>query len=291
MSTLGIDLGATNTKLVVLHDDDRIETLESFPTGGELGHDAAIARLVERVDDVLADRRVSAIGVGTPGLFDDDGVVTIFTNLPGQWIGVPLLSILESAWGLSVRLINDARAFTLAEGTLGAGKGARVMAGLTLGTGVGGGILIDGELFHGASGVAGEIAHQTVEPDGLLCGCGNRGCAEAAARAGTLIDATGRPTLEDVYRGRREGDPASVAAVERAAAALGTALANVITVVGPEVIVIGGGVVAALGDEVLDPIREATLARVTLVDHDRVRIVAASLGSEAGAVGAAVTAR
>ncbi len=291
MSTLGIDLGATNTKLVVLHDDDRIETLESFPTGGELGHDAAIARLVERVDDVLADRRVSAIGVGTPGLFDDDGVVTIFTNLPGQWIGVPLLSILESAWGLSVRLINDARAFTLAEGTLGAGKGARVMAGLTLGTGVGGGILIDGELFHGASGVAGEIAHQTVEPDGLLCGCGNRGCAEAAARAGTLIDATGRPTLEDVYRGRREGDRASVAAVERAAAALGTALANVITVVGPEVIVIGGGVVAALGDEVLDPIREATLARVTLVDHDRVRIVAASLGSEAGAVGAAVTAR
>lgn len=291
MSTLGIDLGATNTKLVVLHDDDRIETLESFPTGGELGHDAAIARLVERVDDVLADRRVSAIGVGTPGLFDDDGVVTIFTNLPGQWIGVPLLSILESAWGLSVRLINDARAFTLAEGTLGAGKGARVMAGLTLGTGVGGGILIDGELFHGASGVAGEIAHQTVEPDGLLCGCGNRGCAEAAARAGTLIDATGRPTLEDVYRGRREGDRASAAAVERAAAALGTALANVITVVGPEVIVIGGGVVAALGDEVLDPIREATLARVTLVDHDRVRIVAASLGSEAGAVGAAVTAR
>lgn len=288
---MGIDLGATNTKLVVL-ESDTVEYRESFPTGGEDGADAVIDRLIARGRELLAEWPVAAVGVGTPGLFQPDtGVVIIFTNLPGQWVGVPLLDRLRTGLGIPVTLINDARAFTLAEGTMGAGRGAQVVAGITLGTGIGGGILIGGELFHGATGSAGEIAHQTVDPGGPMCGCGNRGCAEASARADALTSAAGRKTVRDVYAGYAAGDAACVAAVERAAASLGRALANVITVIGPEVIVVGGGPATKGGDTVLDPIRRATRSNVTLVPHDAVRIVAAELGSEAGAIGAALAAR
>jgi len=289
---LGIDLGATNTKLVVLDPVDSIEVMEPFPTGGEAGADAVLKRLIVRAREIIAEHGIMAVGVGTPGLFEPDtGVVVIFTNLPGQWVGVPLLDILNDGLELPVTLINDARAFTLAEGTLGAGRGARVMAGLTLGTGIGGGLLIDGELFHGATGSAGEIAHQTVDPEGETCGCGNRGCAEAAARADTLTRIAGRATVADVYAGYAAGDAACRDAVDRAAASLGRALANVVTVFGPEAIVIGGGPATHGGEAVVGPIRRATYSNITLVPHDKVRIVTASLGSEAGAIGAALAAR
>jgi len=292
VKVLGIDLGATNTKLVILSQDDRVEVLDSFPTGGEDGADVVIDRLITRAHQLIAERGIDAVGVGTPGLFQPEtGVVVIFTNLPGQWVGVPLLDRLRSGLGVPVTLINDARAFTLAEGTLGAGKGAAVMAGLTLGTGIGGGLMIDGKLFHGATASAGEIAHQTVDPDGTMCGCGNRGCAEAAARADTLTATTGRATVEDVYQGYAGGDADCVAAVEHAATSLGRALANIITVLGPEVIVIGGGPATRGGEVVLEPIRRATLRHVTLVPHEKIRIVRAELGSEAGAIGAALAAR
>jgi glucokinase len=291
-TVLGIDLGATNTKLVVLAPDDTVEVLEPFPTGGEAGADAVLQRLIAKARSIIAEYGIAAVGVGTPGLFEPDtGVVVIFTNLPGQWVGVRLLDILRDGLELPVTLINDARAFTLAEGTLGAGRGARVMAGLTLGTGIGGGLLIDGRLFHGATGSAGEIAHQTVDPDGEMCGCGNRGCAEAAARAGTLTAAAGRATVAEVYAGYAAGDSACIAAVDKAAANLGRALANVVTVFGPEVIVIGGGPAIHGGEAVVDPIRQATYRHITLVPHDKVEIVTAKLGSEAGAIGAALAAR
>ena len=251
-----------------------------------------IERLIAVTARIIDERNIGAVGMGTPGLFDPvTGVVVIFTNLPGQWVGVPLLARLRAGLDVPVTLINDARAFTLAEGTLGAGKGASVMAGLTLGTGIGGGLLIDGKLFHGTTGSAGEIAHQTVDPDGEMCGCGNRGCAEAAARADALTSATGRATVEDVYKGYAAGDPECVSAVERAAASLGRALANIVTVLGPDVIVVGGGPASKGGEAVLEPIRRATLRHVTLVPHDRVRILRAQLGSEAGAIGAALAAR
>lgn len=292
MKVLGIDLGATNTKLVILSDDDKIEVLDAFPTGGDAGAEVVLDRLIARARGLISEHSLTAVGMGTPGLFDPEtGVVEIFTNLPGQWVGVRLLERLRFGLGVPVTLINDARAFTLAEGTLGAGKGSRVMAGLTLGTGIGGGLLIDGELFHGSTGSAGEIAHQTVDPDGPMCGCGNRGCAEASARADALTSASGRETVEDVYRGYADGDERCVAAVERAAASLGRALANIVTVVGPDVIVIGGGPASKGGEAVLEPIRKATLRHVTLVPHDDIRIVRAQLGSEAGALGAALAAR
>ena len=120
-------------------------------------------------------------------------------------------------------MINDARAFTLAEGTLGAGAGCGTLVCITLGTGIGGGVMIDGKLHLGAFGVAGEIAHQTVLPDGPLCGCGNHGCIEALARSDVLAEAAGKATVEEVYAGVAEGDERSIGAVRAAAGWLGIA--------------------------------------------------------------------
>lgn len=291
---LGVDLGATNVKLVALEagsGDPVVLDRDSIPTRGEEGHDAVIARLATVIGDKhRALGPVRRVGVGTPGLFDaETGVVQIFTNLPGQWRGVPLRTRLEEATALPITLINDARAFTLAEGTLGAGAGLPIVVCLTLGTGIGGGIMIDGRLFTGASGTAGEIAHQTVLPDGAPCGCGNRGCAEGLARADVLAAMAGRSSVEEVFAGVTAGDEACVAAVETAARYVGIALANVVTVIAPHRIVIGGGVAAA-GDAVLEPIRRWTRHHVTLVPHDQIDIVAASLGPAAGAIGAGLAA-
>ena len=290
---LGIDLGATNIKSVVLEvgADPTVVDIDRTPTRGDEGHDAVLERLIGLS---LAKHRelgpVAGIGIGTPGLVDPvTGVVDIFTNLPGQWRGVPIRDRLEAALPVPVTLINDARAFTLAEGRMGAGKGASVVVCMTLGTGIGGGIMIDGHLHLGATGIAGEIAHQTVLPDGPACGCGNPGCAEGLARSDVLAARAGRDTVEEVFAGVAVGDQRCIEAVAHAANYLGIALGNAVTLLGPDRIVIGGGIIAA-GDALLDPIREATRRRVTLVPHEDIHIVAAALGSEAGAIGAALAA-
>jgi glucokinase len=170
---------------------------------------------------------------------------------------------------------------------VGAGAGCGTLVCVTLGTGIGGGVMIEGRLHLGAFGVAGEIAHQSVLPDGPLCGCGNRGCVEALARSDVVAAAAGRATVEQVYAGVAEGDERCIAAVRGAAGWLGIALANVVAVLGPERIVVGGGIVAA-GELVLGPIRDALRQRVTLVPTDQIEVVAASLGPAAGAIGAAL---
>ncbi|NQV05061.1 ROK family protein [bacterium] len=291
---LGVDLGATNTKMIVLSvpgdGDPAIQSVDSVRTGGEDGHDAALDRLIRVfVAKLDADGPFDGFGMGTPGLFDVDGVVEIFTNLPGQWRGVRLRDRLEAGLGMPVTLINDARAFTLAEGRMGAGRGARVLAAMTLGTGIGGGLMIDGKVFMGSTGIAGEISHQTVLLDGPMCGCGNRGCAEALARSDVMAEMADRSSVEEVFAGLAEGDPACVASVETAAKYLGIAIANVVTFLGPDRIVIGGGIAAA-GDAMLDPIRDAVWRHVTLVPERSIDIVRASLGPEAGAIGAALAA-
>lgn len=290
---LGVDLGATNIKSIVLEvgDEPTVVDIDRTPTRGEEGHHAVIERLIGLSLAKHAELGpVAGIGVGTPGLVDrETGVVDIFTNLPGQWRGVPFRDLLEVGLPVPVTIINDARAFTLAEGRMGAGKGASVVVCMTLGTGIGGGIMIDGRLHLGATGIAGEIAHQTVLPDGPACGCGNPGCAEGLARSDVLADRAGKETVEEVFVGVAAGDERCIEAVADAANYLGIALGNAVTLLGPDRIVIGGGIVAA-GDAFLDPIREATRRRVTLVPHEDIHIVPAALGSEAGAIGAALAA-
>jgi glucokinase len=260
-------------------------------TQADGGPDVVVARMAEAVERAAALRPpIEAVGVGVPGLFDRaTGTIRLFPNLPGAWPGFPLRDRLAIAIGRPVELINDARAFTLAEGRLGAGRGCRTVAGVTLGTGVGGGLLVDGRLHLGASGTAGEIGHQTVLPNGPRCGCGNRGCAEALVQASALARIAGRPTVEAIFEGAEAGDPRCREAIGTLARYLGIALANVVTVLVPDRVVIGGGIAAA-GDVVLEPIRAAVRERTPLVPPERIDIRVAELGQQAGAIGAALAA-
>ena len=184
-------------------------------------------------------------------------------------------------------LVNDARAFGLAELRLGAGRGASTMIGLTLGTGVGGVVAVDGRVHQGHDGTAGEIGHQTIDPDGPWCGCGNRGCLEAFARADQIALACGTATAEEAVRRARDGDERAVAGLRDIGRYLGIGIANMIAVLSPDKVVLGGGVAGA-GDLLFEPIREELRRRVRTTALDEVELVAAELGTWAGSIGAAV---
>jgi glucokinase len=289
---LGLDLGGTNIKVAVLSlvdGDYEVVSTASAETNARAGPEGVTANLIEAGRSALDESPAATLGLGVPGHFEPTtGHVLLFPNLPGDWNGFPLRPRIEDALGVDTWMVNDARAFTLAEGTIGAGKGCKTVACITLGTGVGGGLMIDGRLHTGAFGVAGELGHQTVLPDGPLCGCGNRGCVEALVRADVLASNAGRRTAVEVFEGARQGDNRCIAAVAQMAEFLGIALANVVTLFGPDRIVVGGGIAEA-GDLVLDPITESVKRRVTLVPTDRIEIVPAVFGRFAGAVGAALT--
>lgn len=297
MKVLGLDLGGTNIKHAIVDVVDRvddavnIESVGSSPTRAEGGPGGVADRLIEIADVLRRDHsEVVAVGVGIPGTFDvSNGTVELFPNLPGPWLDFPLRDRLSEGMGCPVTLVNDARAFSLAESTIGAGRGCSTVVCVTLGTGVGGGLVIDGALHLGAWGRAGEIGHQTVKPDGPLCGCGNRGCAEPLVQAGTIARSAGTTTAQEAFDAAAAGDTKAIEAVETAAGWLGLAIANTVTVVGPDRIVIGGGMAEA-GEILLEPIRRAVAGHVTLVPAAEIDIVAAELGPEAGAVGAALAA-
>lgn len=289
---LGLDLGGTAIKTAVLEvagEQTSIVGTGSAPTNADGGPLVVIERLIETGKAAIAEHGpVETVGLGVPGLFDRDrGTIELFPNLPGPWKGQQIRQPLEDALEVPVTLINDARAFSLAEATLGAGRGCETVVCLTLGTGVGGGVVIEGKVRLGAWGKAGEIGHQIVQPDGPRCGCGNRGCVEALTKAEVLTSLAGKDTVEEVYRSAAAGDARSREAIETVADWLAIGLANSIATLGPDRIVIGGGIVAA-GEAVLEPIRRHLRERVTLVPPDEIQVVAAQLGPKAGAVGAAL---
>ena len=294
---LGLDLGGTNIKAAIVEGDDEATTptvisTALHPTHAERGPQGVTDRLIE-VGRATIDEfgPVSAAGLGVPGIFEaDTGRIVLFPNLPGPWKGHALRDPVGAALGVPTTLINDARAFVLAEGTIGAGRAHRTLVGLTLGTGIGGGIMIDGQIHLGAFGTAGEIAHQIIIPDGPRCGCGNRGCIEALAKADALAELAGVPDAATVYAQAADGDADSLAAIDTVANYIGIGLANVVTVLGPSCVVIGGGIIAA-GDLVLEPIRKALRTHLVLAPADGVSVVPAELGNWAGAIGAALAGR
>jgi glucokinase len=194
---------------------------------------------------------------------------------------------MSSAIDLPVTLINDARAFGLAELRLGAGRGCRTMVGLTLGSGVGGVVVVDGHVHFGHGGTGGEAGHQTLLADGPPCTCGNRGCLEALTRAEAVAAACGTATAEEAVAAARAGDPRAVRGLAEIGRWLGIGIANLVVVLTPDRVVIGGGVSGA-GDLLLDPVRAEVRRRVHVTDLDEVGIVTAELGTWAGAIGAAV---
>ncbi len=231
---------------------------------------------------------VATAGIGIPGLYDPrTGATRFLVNVPGPWDGYPVAGPVSDALGVPVALINDARAFGLAELRLGAGRGASSMVGLTLGTGVGGVIAVDGKVHQGHDGTAGEVGHQTIDPDGPSCNCGNRGCLEAFARADRIAEACGTATAEEAFERARAGDAAALAGLAGVGRSLGIGIGNMIVVISPDRVVIGGGIAAAL-ELLLPEIRAEIRRRVLTTAVEEVAIVTAELGTWAGAIGAAV---
>jgi glucokinase len=289
---LGLDLGGTNIKWVVLErqeGDWQSLDRDQVATPAADGPDAVVSRLATvGAEAILRNPGVSTVGIGIPGLYDPvAGTTRFLVNVPGAWAGKPVASPVGAALALPAFLINDARAFGLAELRIGAARGACSMIGLTLGTGVGGVIAVDGRVHEGHDGTAGEIGHQTIDPDGPPCGCGNRGCLEAFARADQIAIACGTATAEEGFARARGGDTQAIEGLTRVGRYLGIGIANMITVISPDRVVIGGGISVA-AELLMGPIRDEVRQRVRTTSLDDVEIVTAELGTWAGAIGAAM---
>src|SRR4051794_6207018 len=293
---VGLDLGATNLKWVVVErsgEEWSVVARDQVPT--RVGEDLALipsavtAQLGATARDAIdAWGPAASIGIGVPGLYDPaTGETRFLVNIAGPWAGHGVAGPVAAASGVPAFLVNDARAFGLAELRLGAGRGASTMVGFTLGTGIGGVVAVDGRVHQGHDGTAGELGHQTIDPDGPWCGCGNRGCLEAFARADQIAIACGTATPEAAVRAARDGDPRAVQGLREIGRYLGIGIANVITILSPDRVVLGGGVAAA-GDLLFDAIRDEVARRVRTTSLDEVEIVPAELGTWAGAIGAAV---
>ncbi len=307
---VGIDLGGTNIAAgVVAADGSRLLTFRSRPTEPEEGADAVLRRMAgtarEAISAATADHpdiRVLGVGIGAPGPLDTTtGVVLLTPNL--GWTDMPIRQRMADALALPTTLDNDANCAVLGEWWQGAAQGCRDVIGLTIGTGVGGGILLNGAIHHGASDCAGEIGHSTIDAHGRRCACGNDGCVEAyaagpaiARRAAELIASgaesrlaapgTGPLTAQMVYEAAELGDEVAREVVRDTAKYLGAAVANLINIFNPEVVVLCGGVVRA-GDSLFLPLRQEVARRAFRPAVAACRIVPGSLGDAAGVYGAA----
>jgi glucokinase len=309
MAVLAIDIGGTKLAAGVVDTDGRMLVRGEVPTLAGEGLEPVLGRIVGLGRELLsrpevAHVRVHRIGVGCAGPVDiKAGLVFRPPNLPG-WTRVPLTDHIQRSLGLPTVLENDANAAALGEFRYGAGKGAGSIVYMTVSTGIGGGIILDGKVWHGLKDAAGEVGHMTVCPDGPVCGCGNRGCLEAmssgpsiarrareavAAGRQTRLSEISKPTSADVVRLAQEGDPVAGEVWAEAVKYLGIGVAAVITILAPERVVIGGGVTMA-GDALFQPLREQARQRVKLVPVESVPILPAALGPDVGILGAAAVA-
>jgi len=310
---IGIDIGGTNCVVgAVAADGSRIVGDHSLPTGAARGADAVIADVIAMANRSIAtlkagDSRAEVIGVGigAPGPLDiRNGIVRLTPNL--GWTNLPLRARVGEGLKLAAALENDANCAVHAECWVGAAQHRRYVIGLTLGTGIGGGIVIDGALYHGASDSAAEFGHVVIDNDGPLCGCGNHGCLEAfasgvsiARRARELLAHTGpsvlrelvggdltRVTAELVYEAAAKGDLRAQQVADDTARYLGIGVANFVNIFNPDTVVILGGVIHA-GEALFAPLRREVAARAFKPAVDTCTIIPGALGGLAGVYGAA----
>jgi glucokinase len=290
MRSVGLDLGGTNIKFAVVDGSTVVHTGQ-VPTHSDEGPAAVVRRLAAAGHQAIDEfGPIDAVGVDVPGLFNerDGSILRNFANLPGEWAGFPLVSTLRSALGVPVALMNDARAFVFAEARLGAAAGGRNVLGVTLGTGIGGGLVLDGNLYLGPGGLAGEIGHMiAVARNGPVCGCGNHGCLESVATAHVLAAKAGQETVADVFKAVDAGDLRAQAAVDEVADYLGAVFGSLVTLLVLDKIVIGGGIAQA-GPHLLDPVRASIRRHASFWPTGGCDVVAAALGPTAGAVGSAL---
>jgi glucokinase len=303
---IGVDVGGTKVAGLLVGETGEVITGEERTTPAD-DVDATMETIYEVVASLRSSGEPVGIGVGAAGMVDfAAGAMRWAPNL--AWSEVPIRDLVRERTGLPCIVDNDANAAAWAEFRFGAAIGARHVLTVTVGTGIGGGIIADGRLFRGAHGFAAEIGHFIVEPDGPPCGCGNRGCWEQVA-SGQALDRLGREAAEangagaiarlagggevtgrHVSRAAREGDSVAARIMAEVGRRLGEGIAGLVNVLDPELVVVGGGV-ADEGDLILEPAQRAFVGAVEAPEHrPEVPLVAASLGNDAGAIGAAALA-
>jgi glucokinase len=310
---LGIDIGGTNLVVgSVAEDGSVLHALASEPTQAEAGEADVLDRLIALATRAIDQTRreipgaeIMGIGVGAPGPLDTkSGIVLLTPNL--GWVNLPLRRIIHDRLGLPAALDNDANCAVLGEWWMGAARGTRNAIGITIGTGIGGGLIIDGKLFHGASDCAGEIGHTTIDTEGRRCKCGNYGCLEAyasgpniALRAIEEMEAGAESrlpqyvggdleqiTAQTVYQAAHDGDHLALEVVNDTAKFLGAGIANLVNIFNPEAVVVCGGVTLA-GDHLFVPLRREVARRAFKPAVAVCRIVPCELSGTAGVYGAA----
>jgi glucokinase len=305
---LGIDIGGTKIAAGVVTGDGQVLDRTRVPTPPD-DEAATLAALLAVADELSArNPRVEAIGLGAAGLVEWPGGNARWAP-HNTYRRLELRRLLHERTGLPTVVDNDANAAAWAEARFGAGAGSDDLVLVTVGTGIGGGLVLGGHLYHGVHGFAGELGHLIVDPDGDLCACGNHGCLEAMASGSTLgrlgreaaaadpggrlAVLAGRPDLvsgEVVFAAAAEGDKAALALFERVGYWLGVGIASLVTVFDPDLVVVGGGV-AATGELLLAPARASFERYVHARPHrDLPPVVPARLGPDAGLVGAATLA-
>ncbi len=307
MPVLGVDIGGTKTIVAVADDGGRIIAQTRIDTPRDQGPAVVLAEIesaLRRLRDETQTDHIKAIGIGCGGPIDRErGVILTAPNLPG-WDDLPLSEHFRKAFNAAVYLDNDVTLAALGEAREGAGRGVDHFAYFNIGTGIGGGIIIDGKVYRGC-GNAGEFGHQVILPDGPPCLCGRHGCLESLA-SGTSIARIARErvthcpeslilrfagdseriTAEHVAQAAREEDPFAVSIMSETGEYLGLGVANVVSILNPQMVILGGGVIAGAGDLLLRRIRQTVQERAMTQLADDAEIIPAALGDQAGIVGA-----
>ena len=309
--SIGIDLGGTDIKAGLVSATGELSCQVVLPTYVDAGPKAVALRIAEATREVLAKAEeqrttdIIGIGLGAPGLIiAETGVVHFSPNFPG-WTDIPLVDDVKKALGiqsLPVFMDNDVNAMTLGELRHGAGMGYQSIVALTLGTGVGGGVVIDGQVYHGSRNTAGELGHTVVEPSGRHCGCGNQGCLEAYAGAKNIVERTQEKiaagsntkltselTPKRIAAAAHAGDSLAVEIFAETGVYIGIALTSIAHILNPEVAIIGGGIAEAGESLLFEPIRNEFTRRAMDIPG-MMKVVPATLGNRAGIVGAAMLA-
>lgn len=296
---IGIDIGGTDVKTGIIRDDGSVLGFSAIPTNKQEGPKSACQRIVAEAKRLLEESgvkvaQVGGAGIGMPGCIDaEQGVVLSSPNFPASWFNVPLRDWIGEGIGVPAVIDNDARAATHGEGWCGAAKGVRNFIVLTLGTGLGGGAVIDGRVLRGAHGFAGEFGHICVHSDGRKCGCGRTGCVEAyASVTGALGNyrelhgSDGVTNGKELFQAARDGDPVARRAVDGAAEALGIAIGSLLNAFNPEVVVLAGQMSQSFPD-MEQGVHAHARAHALREPYDRAKIRPSPLVGKAGVIGAA----
>jgi glucokinase len=301
---LALDIGGTHMRGAVFSENqtqpERQKRIRTYADG-----ESSLDRLLNLIEDLTPKNAAfHAIGIGIPGVIDPkSGVIVTAPNLD-DWVGIPIAKRIEEKIGAPAILGNDANLAALGEWRFGAGQGHRHLVYLTISTGIGGGVICDGQLLQGKHGMAGELGHVTILPDGPVCSCGRRGHLEALSSGPAIMNyfadqlskgressLSGKPDPKKISQAAKSGDRLAIEAFERAGYYLGVMIANYLMIFNPSVVILGGGV-SQTGDLLLDPVRKAVRESVLSEEYIKdLTITQAILGDDAGLYGALVLAR